>query len=133
MKQRATPRTRPTMPKLAEDRHNTRMHLLEAAGQEFAEKGFERTTAKEICERAGVNTAAVNYHFGGIEGLQAAVLEEARNRLFSADAISTAVARTSDPKARLAAVLEVVAEALTGPLSSRSEEHTSELQSRPHL
>jgi AcrR family transcriptional regulator len=94
------------------------MQLLEAAGHEFAEKGFERTTAKEICQRAGANSAAVNYHFGGIDGLQAAVLEEARNRLFSADAISAAVAGKSHPKARLEALLDLVAQALTGPLSS---------------
>lgn len=118
MKQRATARRRPGSAKPAEDRLSTRMQLLEAAGREFADKGFDRTTAKEICERAGANTAAVNYHFGGIEGLQAAVLEEARNRLFSADAISAAVAGKSDPKARLEAVLEVVVQALTGPLSS---------------
>jgi len=104
--------------KQVEDRQTTQLQLLEAAGQEFAEKGFERTTAKEICERAGTNTAAVNYYFGGIEGLHAAVLEEARNRLFSADAVSKAVAGKSDPKARLEAVLDVVARALTGPLSS---------------
>jgi len=118
MKRHATSRRRLSSPKPVEDRQSTRMQLLEAAGREFAEKGFERTTAKEICERAGANTAAVNYHFGGIKGLQAAVLEEARNRLFSADAISAAVAGKSDPKAKLESVLELVAQALTGPLSS---------------
>jgi TetR/AcrR family transcriptional regulator, regulator of cefoperazone and chloramphenicol sensitivity len=118
MKRGATFRTRLTSAKRVEDRQDTQLQLLEAAGQEFAEKGFDRTTAKEICERAGTNTAAVNYYFGGIEGLHAAVLEEARNRLFSADAISAAVAGKNDPKAKLEAVLDVVAKALTGPLSS---------------
>jgi len=118
MKRGVIYRRRPSPSKPAEDRQTTQLQLLEAAGQEFAEKGFERTTAKEICERAGTNTAAVNYYFGGIEGLHAAVLEEARNRLFSADAISKAVAGKSDPKARLEAVLSVVARALTGPLTS---------------
>ena len=118
MKRGVKYRGRSSLVKPAEDRQTTQLQLLEAAGQEFAEKGFERTTAKEICERAGTNTAAVNYYFGGIEGLHAAVLEEARNRLFSADAVSKAVAGKSDPKARLEAVLDVVARALTGPLSS---------------
>ena len=118
MKRGVIYRRRSSPSKPAEDRQTTQLQLLEAAGQEFAEKGFERTTAKEICERAGTNTAAVNYYFGGIEGLHAAVLEEARNRLFSADAVSKAVAGKSDPKARLEAVLDVVARALTGPLSS---------------
>ena len=118
MKRGVKYRGRSSSVKPAEDRQTTQLQLLEAAGQEFAEKGFERTTAKEICERAGTNTAAVNYYFGGIEGLHAAVLEEARNRLFSADAVSKAVAGKSDPKAKLEAVLDVVARALTGPLSS---------------
>ena len=118
MKRGVKYRGRSSLVKPAEDRQTTQLQLLEAAGQEFAEKGFERTTAKEICERAGTNTAAVNYYFGGIEGLHAAVLEEARNRLFSVDAVSKAVAGKSDPKARLEAVLDVVARALTGPLSS---------------
>jgi AcrR family transcriptional regulator len=119
MKRRMVHRDRPGgSPKSEEDRQSTQLQLLESAGQEFAEKGFERTTARAICERAGANTAAVNYYFGGIEGLYAAVLEEARNRVFSIDAISAAVAGKTDPKARLEAVIALVARALTGPLSS---------------
>jgi len=118
MKQRRVFRGRLRWGKPEQDRQSTQLQLLEAAGQEFAEKGFDRTTAKEICERAGTNTAAVNYYFGGIEGLQAAVLEEARNRLFSVDAISAAVAGKKDAKTKLEAALTVVVRALTGPLSS---------------
>ena len=101
-----------------ERRQSTREHLLEAAGQVFAEKGFERSTAKEISERAGVNTAAVNYYFGGIEALYAAVLEEARNRIFSDQAIENAVAGKTDPKAKLEAVFDLVVQTLLGPVSS---------------
>ena len=57
-----------------------REQLLEAAGELFAEKGFERTTSREICERAGMNTAAVNYHFGGIDAIYAEALAEAHRR-----------------------------------------------------
>src|ERR1700684_2138612 len=86
-------------PKAEEDRQGTREHLLEAAGHVFAQKGFERTTAKEICERAHTNTAAVNYYFGGIEALYAAVMEEARNRIFSVREIGLAIAGKTDPVA----------------------------------
>jgi len=43
---------------------DTRQRILEAAGQTFAEKGFEESTVREICQRADANLAAVNYHFG---------------------------------------------------------------------
>ena len=47
----------------------TKSRLLEAAGEEFAEKGFEGATVRAICDRAGTNLAAVNYHFGDKEQL----------------------------------------------------------------
>jgi AcrR family transcriptional regulator len=47
----------------------TKARLLEAAGEEFAEKGFEGATVRSICSRAGANLAAVNYHFGDKEQL----------------------------------------------------------------
>ena len=42
----------------------TRMRLLEAAGEEFAANGFESARIRSICQRAGANVSAVNYHFG---------------------------------------------------------------------
>ncbi len=47
----------------------TKARLLEAAGEEFAEKGFDGATVRVICDRAGMNLAAVNYHFGDKEQL----------------------------------------------------------------
>jgi AcrR family transcriptional regulator len=38
--------------------------ILLAAGREFAEKGCEAATVRDICLAAGVNLAAVNYYFG---------------------------------------------------------------------
>src|SRR3954452_24644679 len=55
----------------------TKSRLLEAAGAEFAEKGFDAARVRSICERAGANLAAVNYHFGDKEQLYLAALLEA--------------------------------------------------------
>jgi AcrR family transcriptional regulator len=51
------------------DGQETRQRLLEAASMVFAEKGFWETTNADICEKAKVNTAGVNYHFGSKEEL----------------------------------------------------------------
>ena len=48
---------------------DTRQKLIDVAGQVFSEKGFEATTVREVCQLAGVNIAAIHYHFGDKERL----------------------------------------------------------------
>jgi AcrR family transcriptional regulator len=48
---------------------DTRRRLLEAALIVFAEKGFEGAGIRDIAERAKANSAMVQYHFKGKEGL----------------------------------------------------------------
>jgi AcrR family transcriptional regulator len=52
----------------------TRARLLDAAAGLFAEQGFHGTTVREIANRAGVNLAAGNYHFGSKRALYLEVL-----------------------------------------------------------
>jgi AcrR family transcriptional regulator len=47
--------------------------ILDAAEQLFAEKGFTETSLRLITSKAGVNLAAVNYHFGSKKALIQAV------------------------------------------------------------
>jgi AcrR family transcriptional regulator len=66
----------------------TRSKLMLAAGQVFAEVGYQAATTREICARAGANVAAVNYHFGDKLGLYTEMLKGAvvqgENRLVDA-------------------------------------------------
>jgi TetR/AcrR family transcriptional regulator, regulator of cefoperazone and chloramphenicol sensitivity len=52
-----------------EDQDPTKVRLIEAAGEEFAGKGYDAARVRTICDRAGANVAAVNYHFGDKEQL----------------------------------------------------------------
>jgi TetR/AcrR family transcriptional regulator, regulator of cefoperazone and chloramphenicol sensitivity len=52
-----------------QDAVRTRKALLTAATAVFGEKGYSEATVAEICERAGANVAAINYHFGDKEEL----------------------------------------------------------------
>ncbi len=58
----------------SEQHRDTRTRLLEAAVYCFSEKGFDATGIREIAQRAQANSALVQYHFGGKEGLYAAAL-----------------------------------------------------------
>jgi AcrR family transcriptional regulator len=53
--------------------HETRTRILDAAEELFMQHGFEGTSMRHLTSRAGVNLAAVNYHFGSKQALIEAV------------------------------------------------------------
>jgi AcrR family transcriptional regulator len=55
----------------------SRERILEAAVQLFSERGYAGTGVHEIARRAGIEKAALYWHFGSKEGLLAAVLDRA--------------------------------------------------------
>lgn len=57
----------------------TRQKLIATGLHLFGLKGFEATKTRELAESAGVNQAAIPYHFGGKEGLYLAVAEHVVN------------------------------------------------------
>ena len=54
---------------------DTKHRILDAAEQQFGDRGFAETSLRDITKKAHVNIAAVNYHFGSKEALLAAVLD----------------------------------------------------------
>lgn len=54
---------------------DTVVRILDTAEHLFADRGFAETSLRTITGRAGVNLAAVNYHFGSKKALIQAVFE----------------------------------------------------------
>jgi AcrR family transcriptional regulator len=55
------------------DAERSRQALLEAALDEFSERGYAGARVADIAQRAGVNKQLINYYFGSKEGLYLAV------------------------------------------------------------
>jgi AcrR family transcriptional regulator len=53
--------------------HETRTRILDAAEELFMQQGFGGTSMRLLTTKAGVNLAAVNYHFGSKDALIEAV------------------------------------------------------------
>ena len=108
-------------------RSPTRERLLAAASDLFAERGFHRTTARDIAARAGVNLASGHYHYGSKKDLYLAVLRaqfaDVRSRLAARGASLDPAALDRLSRAELERLLEAriatMLEILIGPPPGR--------------
>jgi AcrR family transcriptional regulator len=75
--------------------------ILEAAGRIFAANGFAKSTVREICRKAGVNIAAVNYHFGNKENLYLAVLKRPQKESAAVDVSNPDLYKAKKPEEKL--------------------------------
>jgi AcrR family transcriptional regulator len=87
-----------------------RRRLLEAALQLFADKGYQKTSTREIADAAGVNLGSISYYFGDKPGLYRAVFCEsfcdataAPDILQARDCLPDPATSRLDPDAALAA------------------------------
>jgi TetR/AcrR family transcriptional regulator, regulator of cefoperazone and chloramphenicol sensitivity len=99
------------------DDFRTRSRLLEMAGRVFAEKGYDRAMAREICKLAQVNPAAINYHFGGKDRLYAEVLSKAHRQVFILNDIEAIMATSDPPERKLELFLAGQIQGLLNPTS----------------
>lgn len=91
----------------------TRARLIDAAGEMFAELGFHHTTVRQICERAGANIAAVNYHFKHKTGLYTEVVRQSM-RAARLDAVHAAFNQNAPTEKIMHDVVKARLESLRG-------------------
>jgi AcrR family transcriptional regulator len=99
----------------------SRERILDAATILFAEHGFQATTIRDLANRAGVNIAAVNYHFGSKEELHTRVIDNALSR-WSAELAGVGeqeVGQLVPPS--LDRILRAIIEALIAPVFERQD------------
>ena len=99
--------------KPSEDRE-TRARLLHAAARLFAERGYARVTVRDICKKARANVAAVNYHFGGKDGLYRAVMRHAMETMQATTDEAQEAGRDLPAAERIRAYVSVFADRLLG-------------------
>lgn len=93
-----------------DDGRQTRARLLECAGILAAKKGFSLVTSKEICELAGTNLAAVNYHFGSRDGLYRALLFEIHQFIVNEDRLKDILCSEKSPREKISDFVDMVVE-----------------------
>jgi len=135
----ASRKSRPAIPRSGETRRrhptgsgyargeHTRQRLLEAGIELFAELGYERASTRAITRRAGASLPALQYYFGGKEGLHRAcaeyITEDVRSRLGpAAERARLALPRRDLTRAELLELLRAVVEPFLEGLATERPE-----------
>jgi len=106
---------------------HTRQRLLEAGIELFGELGYERASTRAIARRAGVSLPALQYYFGGKEGLHRAcaqyITEDVRTRLDpAAERVRQALGRQNLTREELLELLRAVVEPFLEGLATERPE-----------
>nr|WP_315478461.1 CerR family C-terminal domain-containing protein [uncultured Rhodoferax sp.] len=97
---------------LRSDGQEARTRLLDAALVLFAEKGFAKTSTREIALAAQVNVASISYYFGDKAGLYRAVFTDPRSNP------SVEPASIDHPDQSLADSLRAMLDTFTEPMKN---------------
>ena len=89
----------------------TRQKILDSALALYAEKGIDGVPVRALTSHAGVNVAAIHYHFGSTEALAEAVFDELSARVNKRRTVAlkeiTAVALTGGTRPEVPAIVRV--------------------------
>ncbi|MGW1194325.1 TetR/AcrR family transcriptional regulator [Streptomyces sp. NPDC002536] len=80
----------------------TRERLIAAAGAVLRTQGYGKASARTIAKEAGVNSALIFYHFGGVDPLLFAALDRSSDERMAMHAVTVAECRTLEELAAAA-------------------------------
>lgn len=104
---------------------DTKDRILDAAETLFAQQGFSSTSLRAVIAEAGVNLAAVHYHFGSREELVRAVFHR-RFEPINRERLELLAALEAAPARRASRRLEQILDILLRPLLRAARERAGE-------
>jgi AcrR family transcriptional regulator len=112
-----------------------REQLLDGAKRCLYERGYARTTARDIVTASGTNLASIGYHFGSKDALLTAAMIEAMNEWGDELERVIVVDPSASPLDRLAAIWAGVAESVAThrPLWAASVDLLTQVDHQPEL
>jgi len=81
---------------------NKRGEIIKAAARLFRQKGYERTTVRDLAKAVRIQSGSIFFHFASKEEILEAVIAEGMQRAVAALDVAVAAART--PRDKLAAI-----------------------------
>lgn len=92
--------------------HETKNLIINCAGELIAKYGYAKVTSKSICEKAKVNIAAINYHFGSRDKLYIEVLKEVHKYIINMNELNNLYLSNLSSKEKLENFIDIFVENL---------------------
>jgi len=125
MTPRLTDTMKPSTDGHAERARETRDKLIEAGLSLFSRYGLDGVRTRELADTAGVNQSAIPYHFGGKDGVYAAVIRRVANGIVERAGLERILAEQPSGAAASARALEALMRAFTRALLDGAAESVS--------
>lgn len=94
------------------DPESPRGRLLTKAAHLFKQKGYERTTVRDLAKEVGIQSGSIFHHFRTKEEILRAVMEDAIR--YNTAKMESALAELEEPRTRLLALIRLELESITG-------------------
>lgn len=95
-----------------EDGNETKIAIIETAGQLIAKQGYDKTSSKEICQTLKIGLAAVNYHFGSRENLYREILKKVYKYFLSLDELKELEEKNLSPQEKIEKFFDLLIKAV---------------------